>query len=463
VPGTGALSEDGIADLLRHLSTFRDICRGYGVEQILVIGAAALRAATNREEVRAAVRDALGLDMSVISSDEEAWFGYQAVRHTLDLGHAYLVDIGGGSTEISQVLDGRFVATRSLPFGAVTLGRDWDDRAALTRRLALPAEAQRALDQVSFLDPAVGADVIGIGGTVRTLARIHQGRVNYPLRLTHNYRVPVAEFTEVLRSLAAMPLDRRRKTEGMARERADVIVPGGALLLAILRKAGAAELRVSGRGLRDGVFFARVMGEDGDGPLPVLDRSLAGILERFAVSPTQAAHVRRLAVALFDPLSEAGILPPECRPIVIAASTLHRVGVGVSFYGLKRHTFYVALNSEIHGLSHREALIAALAAAYQSRGKMRRMAQPVSGLLTEADQALVAQLGILTRLAEAFDCRRDGRVAHLEVTVRHQSILVRAKGERDLSVEWEAARAVAAHAAREMGREVRIGVIAPST
>lgn len=457
-PETGELGPAALDELLVHLREFVDLCRAYGVARTLVLGTAALRAATNRSAVLAAVRAELGLEIEVISGDEEAWLDYQAVRHTLAVDTAYLVDIGGGSTEITLVDEGRCVESRSLPFGAVTLSAIWRDGPALVHGLRLPAEADAQLADLALLARRPRAEVIGIGGTIRNIARVHQADCHYPLPLTHNYPLGVDEVEALLRRIADTPMHNRRRLAGLSRERADLIVPGGAILLAVMRRTRAAGLRVSGRGIRDGALYARVLGDSGQGALPIVERSVENVLARFAGSRGHARQVTDLALAMFDALAEHGLVSGALRPLQFTAAMLHRIGVYVNYYGYDQHTFHLVVSSQIYGLSHRQVVVAALAASFKSRGAMRRLAAPFGGLLSEADFVAAARMGVVVRLAEALDRRHEGRVESLSTRVDADSLELCLHVRAALTVEVAAAQGLAAHVMKNFGRTLRIVV-----
>jgi len=454
----GTLSDEGAAELVQHLREFLDLCSAYGVAETLVVGTAALRAAANRDQVLAAVEAATGVRVEVISGEEEAWLDYQAVRHTLAVDTAYLVDIGGGSTEISLIADGRRVRSHSLAFGAVTVAERWRDGVALEQNLRLPQGPEAALGSLDFLLEHPHAEAVGIGGTVRNLARLHQIERGYPLPLTHNYTIPVDDVESMLRRLADTPMPRRRKLAGLARERADVIVPGGAILLAVMRRTRAGRLRVSGRGLRDGLFYARVQGDTGEGPLPIVEASVRNVLARFSTPVAHAEQVTGLATSLFDTAVRHGLLTAGTRDVQYTAAMLHRAGVYVNYYGYHQHTFYLVLSSQIYGLSHREVVVAALAASFKGRSAMRRLAVPVKSLLAETDYVQAARMGVIVRLAEALDRRHEGRVESLSARWGSDALELRLCLAREAGVEIEAARALAPHVQKNFGRELRVTV-----
>jgi len=411
---SGELSTRGIQELLLHLREFISLCAAYRVDRLLTIGTAALRLATNQEEVCAEVERTLGLQIDIVSGEEEARLGYSAVMHTLLVSDAYLIDIGGGSTEVTLVKNGRLIDSHSFGFGAVTLSKirslHSDDAFEQWRQYAEEAFAKH-----SFINALPSLEVIGIGGTIRSIARVNQTQEGYPLSLTHNFELSSAAVTETLSFLSGMPLARRRKIEGLSKDRADLILPGGAILLALLARTKAPHLRVSGRGLRDGAFYARRLDEPAGPVASVLDVSITSTLNKFGQAEDHANHVAMLAGGLFAGAVQAKLLPNSAASILHTAAMLHRIGVQVSYYHYDRHTFYLIMNSSMFGLTHREIVLTAATASYKGRGKMRKLCLPYMSLLRPDDLDLAASLGVLVRLAEALDRRHIGCVSSVSL------------------------------------------------
>lgn len=113
---------------------------------------------------------------------------------------------------------------------------------------------QNVLSKVEWF-PSEPLPVIGIGGTVRNLAKIHQRAVNYPLPKLHNYRFTVEDVFEEVRMITGKSYEERQKISGLSSERADIIIAGALVIQEILRKAKASYLTISGCGLREGLFF----------------------------------------------------------------------------------------------------------------------------------------------------------------------------------------------------------------
>ncbi len=167
--------------------------------------------------------------------------------------------------------------------------------------------------------------------------------------------------------MAEMPLDKRKKIDGLSKERADIIVSGAAILETVGKTVGAGKYVTSGSGLRDGLFFQIVQPDR-----PKLDNVLEySIRNLLALHPTSTVRhveqVSRLACALFDGLKQHRQLDPKAETYIRTAALLYRIGVTVNYYQFIKHTFYMIANSRIDGLTHRDILLCAMTASFKTK------------------------------------------------------------------------------------------------
>ena len=247
---TGQLSEGAIRRALESLTTMRDVCRRHRVQRIAAVATAAVREARNGAEFVERAR-ALDIPLRTISPETEAALSYRSAAHHFPGGKRQLVaDIGGGSLELIGAIHGRVALSQSLPLGAVRLtelGMPLDRlRDHITRGLGGPN--QRA--------EWAGSTVIGSGGTFATLASMVLARRGAPSgRSVHGTAVTAEEVERLVGALAALSPEQRRNTPGLRPERADIIVAGLAVVAELLKTMGAADVMVSGFGLRDGLLL----------------------------------------------------------------------------------------------------------------------------------------------------------------------------------------------------------------
>jgi exopolyphosphatase/guanosine-5'-triphosphate,3'-diphosphate pyrophosphatase len=261
VDATRKLAPAAIERTNTCLARYAEIVRELGVSRVAVVGTSAMRDAGGGDEVRAKVRELFGVDARTISGQEEASLTFHGATGGLSVGESVTVfDIGGGSTELvvadRGAVDGSaaggtsrmaIVASKSFDVGSVRLTeRHGEDRAAIAR----------SIDAVLATDERVWkgrGDVVGIAGTVTTLAAVALSLEPYDGARVHGHVMKRDEIAAVVDRLAAMPLEDRKKARGLEPKRADVIVAGGMIALAVLDKLGAKSMIVSDRGVRWGL------------------------------------------------------------------------------------------------------------------------------------------------------------------------------------------------------------------
>ncbi|HSO32945.1 MAG TPA: Ppx/GppA phosphatase family protein [Labilithrix sp.] len=258
VDKTRTLAPEAIERTNACLDRYAAIVSRLGVERVAVVGTSAMRDAGGGDAVRAHVKERLGVEARTISGDEEARLTFAGALSGLDLGGAGRVvvfDIGGGSTEVvdgdpsSRVLS----YAHSYDVGSVRLTERHvkSDPPSDAERSEVSREAREAFASVP--ESVRGAPVVGIAGTVTTLAAVSLGLGTYDGARVHGLTLPVAELERVVDRLAAVPLAERVAIPGLEPKRADVIVAGGMVALAFLARVGATSLTISDRGVRWGL------------------------------------------------------------------------------------------------------------------------------------------------------------------------------------------------------------------
>jgi len=440
--GDGVLPPEAIGELAEVLRHFRRICRMHGASRIRAVATAAVRQAANRREVLDRLGRKAGLRIELLSGEDEARLGCVAMLRTMDIRDGFLIDIGGGSTEISLIRERKLVRAVSFPFGCVntamrhSLGSGAVGPAQLER---IQAEIQGMLRKEPWIAEHPGLPLVGLGGTTRSLAKICQRADHYPYANLHGYEVTVKTLADKLGALAPMTVDKRRKVPGLSKDRADVIVPGLAILQAVARYTSAARIVVCGAGLRDGIFFETCLPpiDTADASL-VLEESIRNLTALYPSVPAEhPLQVNRLALTLYDRLAPGEpSLPARSRVWLDAASRLFKIGAVIDVNDCADHTFYLLTHAHWNGLSHREILLTAAIASYRGASPARKKLAPYRKLLQSGDYEAVCKLGALLQLAAALDRSESQAVASLRVSVgRGNKLKLVAAARHPLPVE----------------------------
>lgn len=443
----GRLSKAALEELIDTLRHFTMICTHNHTSQIRAVATAAIRNAENRSEILERIKADTGLTIELLSGEEEASYGFLGMINSLNIRDGFLIDIGGGSTELSLFRNRALVRTVSLPFGCVSLNKRFGSKGLLhdDELKTLEAHVTEALRHESWIGEAPGLPLVGVGGTVRALGKMHQAAHKYPFPQTHNYPITGEHTDELFNQMRKLPLDKRRKLPGLSKDRADVVVPGVAILRVLFRATRAAYYRICGAGLRDGLFHATRFPNHPKLD-DVLDYSLTNLSALHPEAPKHnVMQVNRLALELYDALNFVHQLPPQTRVVLDTASQLFRIGASIDYYEYARHSFYLIINSHLNGLSHREIIMTAAVASYKSKNRTRQHISEYRELLNESDLDVIYKLGALLQLSAALDRTETQAIGQLNTQKSGSQLLLRPVHPRgSLAVECREVEELAA-------------------
>lgn len=450
----GKLGRPQMERALNTIDVFAHFCRATKIppECVRAVATSAIRDATNREKFVAAAQKRSGLQIDVLSREDEARFGYLAAVNSTTLRDGVVLDLGGGSMQLVRTRERRADKLASWPLGAVRMTeRFGDDLPALRDHVA------RELHHGAGWLPKAGRRLVGIGGTVRNLAAATQAAAGLPSMGVQGFPVPAAALDELVERLAALPPAERGKVRGIKPGRADVILAGAVVIQTVLREGGFDALEVTEAGLREGVFFAEHL--EGEPPLfdDVRRESVLNLAAQYQVDPAHTAHVAALALGIFDSLAADGVFTgdPIERQLLWAACMLHDIGMRVDYDDHHKHSRYLILNAGLPGYSPIEVALIAQAARYHRKG------MPELGTFAKlagpGDDRRLDRLAVLLRLGEDLERSRDQSVTAARVATQNGGT-VRLTLEADEGIEvarWAAERETELFE-RAFGRRLRI-------
>ncbi len=439
---TGSIGKDALdllcAVLERQVSMFKPL----DVLALRAVATAAVRDASNREEFLERASKVIGRQVEIISGQEEARLIHLGVEsawpHPKD--RILIIDIGGGSAEIIAADRGALVAAFSRPLGAVRLHsvflkHDPPEPAEL-RRLNEFVEAKLAMP-FQRIERAGFARVIGTSATaaaaVSAANRIPRAR----REAADRRRASAGQIRRLEKSLAGMPLEQRRAVPGLGPRRAEIILPGLAVLRHVLDHYAASYLSYSIAGVRDGII--RDLADRGAGRerarMGAEQRSqVEQFARRFAVDLKHARKVAEFSRQLFHALESWHRLKPEQARLLEAAAYLRDVGHLISDTGHHKHSHYIVANADLAGFTGPEKICVALLCRYH-RKSIPSPRHPEFLALAEEDRRAVLLLFPLLRIADAIDRSRDQRVASIRCELRSGGALLTLEASGDASLE----------------------------
>jgi exopolyphosphatase/guanosine-5'-triphosphate,3'-diphosphate pyrophosphatase len=393
---------------------FIDMAEAYGANPVQAIATSATREAKNKKEFLRYINDETGVDIRTVSGKEEARLIYLGVSSGLNLknNQALFIDIGGGSTEVIVGDQSQHQYLDSLKLGAIRLtslfflpeevGPVPPARYALIQRYVRNA-AIRTVQQIRQyrIDLAVGSS-----GTIENLADIAVQKF-YERPRDRDDVLLFEHLEQVIDLLLSLSLEERRKIPGINSSRADIIVSGAAILHTIMEELEIPEIRISDRGLRDGLLEDYLVRSEHAlmvKEMTIRERSVLQLGRACGFEEAHARHVARISLSLFDSAKKVGLhdLGDWERELLEYAALLHDIGTFLSHSNHQAHTYYLIKNADLLGFDQTETnIIASL--GYFHRKKRPKNKHKQFAELDEDSRKIVRVLAVLLQLAESLD------------------------------------------------------------
>jgi len=456
----GRLGAPTIEATLRALEGFRRMMDAYGVVRYRAVATSAVREAVNRDTFLDRVRLRTGIDVEVIDGSEENRLSYIAVRdalkdhEALTDGDALLVEVGGGSADLSYLRRGEPVYSGTYALGTIRMRQNlaaWhgshEQRVRLFHRtvrnivedirremplreakhfLALGGDARFAADQIAGEDPGTPVRAFP---RARFLSFCEQTVALDEEQLVEAYRLPLAEL--------------------------ETLVPALLVYRELLVETQAETVLVPAATLRAGLLLDMVRTEEGHG-IEDLSRqvlaSASALGEKYRYDAAHARQVAALSVRLFDDLRAEHGLGVRDRLLLEVAALLHDVGIFVNLRGHHKHAQYILSVSEIFGLSREDMAVISNIARYHRRAAPNKSHLPYMALDSDA-RVLVNKLGAILRVANALDADHLQKVRDVRVLREDDQWVLEVDGGGDLTLERMAALARADLLTEVFGRK----------
>lgn len=398
------LSIEGIEKLLVTLEFFKILCEKNNVVEVIAVATEAIRRAKNRNEILSLIKEKLNINIRILSGIEESAYGYITVKSTMDINDALLIDIGGSSMEITLVKNKKIINGISLPLGSIPLTKlfPFDTPADKDTILQFKKFIFSEFNKLPWLKDAKGLPLIGIGGTARSIGKIHKKFISYPLDLLHNYTILFDEITTIYNYVIDLNMSQKSKLKGLPKERVDIFTAPFSALFMLMNYCNCPLLKISQYGIREGVLYEKLLGENINN-VDILDFSLNNILTNTDLNLAHAEKIQDLSRVLFDYLEQTDSMYFGLeRKLLKVSAKLHDVGVSISVKHAYKHSFYIIINSFIAGLTHKEMLMAAYTVALSGKFDYK-IADEYKDLLTKDDIIICKRLSIILCLAHKID------------------------------------------------------------
>jgi exopolyphosphatase / guanosine-5'-triphosphate,3'-diphosphate pyrophosphatase len=463
-----ALTPEAMHAALQVLSKFRRLAESHRVDEVIAVATSAVREAENGGEFLSVVQRQTGIRPRVISGTEEARLIHSAAVYGVGVPRdvAVVIDIGGGSVEVTRGSGSAIELGQSFKLGVIRLTERFvksdplepRDERKLVRHIQMEIGAYlKQIAQAGF------ERLIGTSGTILSLGSVavaaEQRGGSGALR---NRRIAAKQLRRLRKELVGMTLEQRLRVPGLEPRRADLAVAGAILLEEIVRRLGADEITLCDLSLREGLvldYIARHRKEiaQADRYPDVRRRSVFELAERCNFWPEHAAQVARLALMLFDQTRAIHGLTDREREWLEYAALLHDIGVHISYENHHKHSYYLVKNGDLRGFEPEEIDTIALVARYHRQGTPKRKHEEFAAL-GRKQRRVIRTLAAILRLAENLDRSHAQAITGLELHDRGDDDLLQIRTPGDAELELWAATRHAAPFERLTGKPLRIEV-----
>src|SRR5438309_4370058 len=441
---SGFLSPEAIAFTVKVLRRFHRAAQRAGADTVRVVATSALRDARNSRAFLEWVRSATGWRVEIISGLEEARLIHLGLTSSTRVSSSpvLMLDLGGGSCELTVSSKGHIRETVSLPLGAVRLTNDFlhhdPPRKSELRQLRslIAREVGRVANRISGAKPKI---VIATSGTAEALANVcHE---MYRTKSQRGMTVTHLQMRRIAKMLARLSVEERRKVPGIGPRRAEIVIAGAAVYAELLDRYKLGGFRYSPLGLRDGLLAQMAADHDHatrSGRQIESERrdSVLAAVRHYYVDLEHADRVRESAMHLFTELRAVHRLPPEYKEWIAAAAMLSEVGDYINRNGRHRHAYYIISHSEILGYTPQQRKIIAAVARYLGKSRPTPEDGPIK-VLPVSEQKQIAKASLLLRLAWGLNLGRSGALKMAKVKVSAAFVQLTLIPKRPLNVDLE--------------------------
>lgn len=442
---TNVLRRDAIDRSLNALRMFSALCKALNVTDVSVVATSAVRDAENSASFLARAEADTGWQLRVLSGEEEGYYGALGGINSTGLREGFVVDLGGGSAQVTEVREGIPVRSVSRLLGALSLTELFLGAEKITTE-QVETLREFVREQLALLDwfhAKPRDELVIIGGTIRNLAQIDKAKKKYPLDSVQAYELQAEDVDLISNELWRLPLNKRRVLPGLHEDRADIIHAGALAYNEIFSHSAFAHATISHDGLREGVFYEKFLSKQSEPIITDLRRfSVLSLARTFEGDEVHSQHVAHLSLRMFDDLQTAHELDAFYRELLWPAGILHDIGTAIDYDYHHHHSSYIVLNHTLPGYSPRElALVSLLCRFHRNKGKPKF--RGLGQLMNKTDkQGLRVLTGIL-RLAEYFERGRRQVIrdlrCHLDLDNRWVQIEALADGDATMEI-WDAGR-----------------------
>lgn len=450
----GLMKEENMNKALETLILFKSLWEHRGVTEILAFGTAAVRTAKNSKEFLENIKSKCNIDVTVLSGEEEAKYSFYGAINSLDTKEGLLVDMGGASCELVHFENRSIKNSVSLNFGSLSIMEDFNlkDSIKEEQEKSLNEYLEKEFAKVPWLKKLSNIPLIGVGGTIRNLGKIHMKQSKYPIDNLHNYFIEKDSLKNIYYFLKEKDLKEKQKIEGLAKSRADIVSGASFVFTKLIDYSGLSGVQISGKGIREGFLYSH-LNKRGKKITDVFSYGLFNVCERYGVNQEHGETIYKTFIELFHKLQPLHNLEIN-EKVAKSLSYLCLSGINISYYDHDLHSFYTILNSRLDGVSHKELLVIALASSQQN--KKNSLWENYKNFLTEEEIFITNIYGLIICFAKTFNRLYEREVNKFNIDITNTEVLIEAISKEPITLEIKITMESSKRFERLLGKKVNI-------
>lgn len=438
----GYLQEKTIQQTEEAFLRFKHMAESFDIHHLRAVATSAAREARNSDILVDRVYRTSGIEIEIISGEEEARLIHSAVAHVLDLKNrrTLLIDIGGGSVEVTLSTGQNIISTDSYNMGTVRLLEKLNGRGktkplfgTLIRAYAY-AEAARYRIERDLGDRKIQV-CAGTGGNVEEIGRLRQKL----FKGESDRFITLEELEKLIDRLDRLSYEERMHKLKLRADRADVILPASIVLHLIASEAGVKQIMIPNVGLKDGILLD--IAEDLSKSLgprrgEQVWESALHMGRKYQFNEDHARLTSKLAVRLFEQAKMLHNLDDDNLLLLEIGALLHDIGHFINTVDHDRHGYYLLTANRLIGLSQREQDIVANLVRYHRKGAPSTDDENFKSL-PQKDRLIVMKLSALLSLADALDISHMEHVTDVTLKASGSGWQIKISGKKDqMLLNW---------------------------
>ncbi len=434
---TGCLTDSAKNRVIETLKRFKDIAISQKVNEIVLAATSAVRESPNGQEFLNQIKNDLDLEVELVSGSEEARLIYLGVLSGMTFGNLphFVLDIGGGSTELILADESDARALTSSRLGAVSIQRDFIKKEPISQerldflRTFIQGSLEPAVNKIlSRIKKGERTVLVSTSGTALALGALASSEEDNLLLGMHGYKFSKEKLDKLVEKLLKMSPEQRRKLSSLSDRRAEIIVPGALILQVAMNMLQVEEVVLSERALREGLvvdwmFRKGLLKDRYSLQGSIRERTVTHQAERFSVNRQRSERVARFALDIYD--NTKGILHNDKgigRSLLWAAAMLYSCGQHINLAAYHKHSWYLIRHGELLGYSHSEHLMVAAIARYHRKSLPKKRHEAWQALEDKEHRKIVSEMALILRMSVALNCRPDPVISCLRFIVRDSEI-----------------------------------------